>query len=102
MQVHPCVGNLIRVVGRLAEELLPHTRAARAAYVLGGVAPAAARAAIWLLNDVQEMNVLGIERMVSGCVCGKRAWRGCVRERARRGCAWVWVAVSGWGNVSSD
>ena len=63
------MGNLIRLVGRLCEELLPHARAGRAAYVLGGAAPAAARVCMWLLNDIQEINALGVERMVCPCVC---------------------------------
>lgn len=60
------MGNLIRALGRMCEALLPHLRAGRAAYIVGGVAPAAARAAMWLVNDVQEFNVLGVERMVRG------------------------------------
>ena len=58
------MGNLIRVLSRLCEALLPHLRAGRVAYVVGGVAPAAARASMWLVNDLQEVNVMGVERMV--------------------------------------
>ncbi|GAX74536.1 hypothetical protein CEUSTIGMA_g1985.t1 [Chlamydomonas eustigma] len=63
-EVHPCIGNLIRVMGRLAEEILPHLSHSRASYVLSGVAPAAARVVMWSLEDVHEMNALGVERMV--------------------------------------
>lgn len=62
--MHPSIGTLLRVMARLCEELEPHLKAHRAAYVVAGVAPAAARCAMWILPGLQEINKLGVQRMV--------------------------------------
>jgi hypothetical protein len=54
-----------RLLSRLADDLSCYLAPGRVAYVLAGLAPAAARMWPWLLPEIREINVLGAERMVS-------------------------------------
>lgn len=49
---------------QVGEELAPVLSPSRARYVLGCLPAAAAKAAIWLLPEIPEMNALGVERML--------------------------------------
>ena len=75
------MGTLTRQLSRLAEELTPYLSASHALYVLGAPSAAAPQCLAWTLADVQEMNAMGVDRMVGprSRVQGVRdpsAWRG--------------------------
>ncbi|WIA23609.1 hypothetical protein OEZ85_000318 [Tetradesmus obliquus] len=79
MEAHPSIGGLARLAARAAEELSPHLSSSKMNYVFGPIPGAAARYLMWVLEDIGEMNAMGVERMIrslallQGHLCGPGA-----------------------------